>query len=643
MCGIAGILTSSPSQDDLKRQVLRMLELQRHRGPDDMGVWGNAKVALGNCRLSILDLTDAGHQPMTNTDESIWVVQNGEIYNFEELRDELIRAGYVFRSNCDSEVLVHGYDYWGPDLLRHLRGMFALALWSETEQRLFLGRDRFGIKPLYYHAERYCGGLRMIFASEIKPILAVQRAAVQPNKAIIFDFLRYGLLEHTNETFFEGVQKVPPACYMVIDKDGEMQLRQYWDFEVNPEFGRDSPKEDQDMAEAFKDVFLDSVSHHLVSDVPVGSCLSGGLDSSAIVCAVNNLLRAGKARMPVTDRQRTFTSSFEDPRFDERRYAYEVIEATQAQAHFTFPKAAGFIAELPELLYHQEEPFAGASIYAQWCLMRDIHRSDLKVVLDGQGGDEQLLGYGKFYFFFLKELARQHRYGLLLREGLGVGLSPEFWCSLDFRHGLRYMRPLANLSRETTLVGQSLVAQFAERRPPVEKKVSLAEFIKQDITKYSLPVLLRYEDKNSMAFSVESRVPFVDHVVTEHVAALPINQKLRSGWTKFILRQGLRGLLPEPIRKRKSKLGFVTPEPVWFRAELGQEVERTFAKAHFLREWANLPHLQEAFAKYQKRPGLLSNWTFFRFFIVEKWARQFFLDLEAKETIRRDGIDNSKP
>ena len=626
MCGIAGILTTKAQQDNLKEVVSRMLDLQRHRGPDDVGVWGNHRVALGNRRLSILDLSDAGHQPMSSADGSLWVIQNGEIYNFEELRRELTQAGYSFRSNCDTEVLLHGYAYWGAEFVRRLRGMFAIALWSEKEQQLLLARDRFGIKPLYYQAEQRSGGLWLAFASEIKPILAVQSASPQPNLALVYDFLAFGLLDHTSETFFQQVLKLPPAHYMRVDREGRIEMRRYWDLQVNSEIGPVPPENDERQAWAFREAFMDSVRHHLVSDVPVGSCLSGGLDSSAIVCGVSQLLRAGDVRTPITGRHWTFTSCFDDLRYDERRYANDVIQATQAQAHFTFSTPAGFVQELPQLLHHQEEPFVGTSIYAQWCLMRNIHRSGLKVVLDGQGGDEQLLGYGKFYLFYLQTLACQRRYGAFLREGFGVGLSPEFWRSLDLRRGLRYMAPLANLSREADLVGPSLAARFADRRSAVGLNAGLAERVKLDLTTFSLPVLLRYEDKNSMAFSVESRVPFVDHVLAEHVAALPLNQKLRGGWTKFVMRQGLKGLLPESIRQRKDKMGFVTPETVWFRHELRPEVERTFASAHFLSEWADLPRLKESFANYQKRPSLLSSSVFFRYFIVEKWARRFFME-----------------
>jgi len=622
MCGIAGVLDAQATPEERTALVATMLRRQSHRGPDDSGVWSGHTVALGICRLAILDLSAAGHQPMSEDSQKVWVVENGEIYNFEELRDDLRRAGHAFRSGSDAEVLVRGFTQWGVQLLDRLRGMFAFALWSEQDQRLLLARDRFGIKPLYYRVESLDAGFRLLFASEIKPILAVQREGVRPNLETVHDFLSHGQLEHNSDTFFDGIVKLPPAHVLLVGRDGATELRRYWDYEVNPDLGQVSKVDDQRAAEAFREAFFESVRYHLVSDVPVGSCLSGGLDSSAVVCAASRLLEDGRARTP-TARQWTFTSCFDDPRFDERTYATEVVKVTGAQAHHTFPSASGLLADLPALLHHQEEPFAGTSVYAQWCLMRDIHRSGLKVVLDGQGGDELLLGYGKFYVFFLKELARRHRYGLLGREAASLLTAPAFLRSLDLRHGLRYLGRAAALAGEQGFVSNALASRCANRTVPVGLDGGLAERIKRDTTTLSLPVLLRYEDKNSMAFSVESRVPFVDHVLVEHVSRLPLRQKLRTGWTKFIMREALRGVLPESVRRRRDKVGFVTPEEFWFRGELAGEVEETFASARFLTDWANLPRLRSALVAYLRRPGVLSHSVFFRYFIVEHWARQF--------------------
>jgi asparagine synthase (glutamine-hydrolysing) len=594
-----------------------MISLQRHRGPDDAGVWGDSHIALGNCRLAIIDLSAAGHQPMTNAQRNLWVVQNGEIYNFQELRHQLTAAGYRFQSNCDTEVLLHGYTQWGADMVRHLRGMFAIALWDVNRQLLLLARDRFGIKPLYYYLDDYADRRRLVFASEIKPILAMPGVALQPNERLIYDFLAHRLLEHTADTFFAHIRKVPPAHYLLMDRTGHTTLTRYWDFEVNPDSVSATPEADDRAARAFRVAFFESVRHHLVSDVPIGSCLSGGLDSSAIVCAL------GQLRQPSNSSDlRTFTSSFEDVRFDERAYAQLAASQVGAQTTYTFSQPQGFVAELTDLVRHQEEPFTSTSIYAQWCLMRDINRAGLKVVLDGQGGDEQLLGYGKFYLFYLQSLGRQGRIAQLAQEALGLGLTPEFWSSLNWRHGLRYLGRNSAGAGETDLVHPDLCRRYEGHVTSVSLNGSLAERVKRDVTQLSLPILLRYEDKNSMAFSVEARVPFVDHVLTEHVAALPFNQKLRSGWTKYVLRQALRGVLPERIRLRRSKWGFVTPEEVWMRGPLAATIRQTFSEARFLPAWSNVSRLREGFDQYCRGHNQYMHSVFFRHYILEVWAQQ---------------------
>ncbi len=631
MCGIAGIY-SFPPRSNLTPLLERMLRLQAHRGPDDRGTWEGKGIALGNLRLAILDLTPAGHQPMSNEDGSLWCVLNGEIYNFQDLQRVLKSQGHTFRSNSDTEVLLHGYEEWGLDLFKRLRGMFAFALWSEKEQRLVLARDRFGIKPIYYHLSQKGDDIQLVFASEIKPVLSVLESAPRPNSRVLHDFLAFGLLDHTDETAFDEIVKVPPAHYLVISPHHPVTATRYWDLSVNSSCGSMSAEADTRAAEEFQQVFCDSVRHHLVSDVPVGSCLSGGLDSSSVVCAANQCLRAGSTPAMIGERQKTFTSCSNDPRYDERAFAHLVAEATGVQEHFTFPSGPGFRKELSDLLWHQEEPFASTSIYAQWCLMRDVKTSGIKVVLDGQGGDEQLLGYGKFYWFFLRDLWRRRQVSTFAREAIGLAQSVDYLRTLNLRHGLKYLGRRGQSLGSVSLLRTEFRQSNAERMAHLDGARDLGERIKQDLTTFSLPVLLRYEDKNSSAFSVEARTPFVDHVVAEMVAALPINQKLRRGWTKYVLRQGMKGILPEPIRLRKSKLGFGTPEETWFRGELAPDLAEAFRSPCFIQEYADIRLLNEEFQKYQNRPGLLSGRVFFRYYIVEMWAKQFILDSQWQQS-----------
>jgi len=322
-----------------------------------------------------------------------------------------------------------------------------------------------------------------------------------------------------------------------------------------------------------------------------------------------------------------FTSCFDDPEIDERRFADAVVGCTGATPHRTFPTAEGFLTELPSLLHAQEEPFAGTSVYAQWCVMREIHKQGLKVVLDGQGSDEQLLGYGKFYLFYLGELLRRRNYRRFVVEAAALAHAPRFLRSLHVRHGLRYLGPMRFAPATSPILRSHFVLKHRERRFPTGLGAGLAERIRLDLTRFSLPVLLRYEDKSSMAFSVESRVPFVDHVLIEHVAALPINYKLRAGWTKFVLRGAVENLVPDSIRMRRDKIGFATPEERWLKTDLAEAVDSTFAGARFISRYTDTKALRASYAEFRRgRAKLTAPEVFFRYFVLEHWAKLWFED-----------------
>jgi asparagine synthase (glutamine-hydrolysing) len=601
-----------------------MLDLQQHRGPDDAGIWSCDGIALGNRRLAILDLSPAGHQPMLSPDGDLAVVQNGEIYNFRELKRELEARGHHFASHCDTEVLLIAYKEWGPEFVEKLRGMFAIALWDLRRRSLLLARDRFGIKPLHYCYDEGARQPALWFASEIKPVVAARGKPVAPDLAVLHDFLAFSLLDHTDATFFEGVRKVPPAHYLLIDGDGRVQMRRYWDFEVSDDLDSAGRTRDADFAEQFRARFSEAVEYHLVSDVPVGSCLSGGLDSSAIVCEVRRLWNRAGADGRAGEHW-TYTSSFDDPQCDERWYAREVIAATGAKPHWVFPTVEGLLEDLPAMVHHLEEPFGGPSVYAQWCVMRAIHESGMKVVLDGQGADEFLLGYAKFYAFYLKHLRWRRRWRRLVSEATGLALSPGFWRTFDLRNGLRYLGRTSEIGRETALLSPALGARHRDRRAGLGLSGNLAQRLKDDVVRFSLPVLLRYEDRTSMAFSVESRVPFLDHPLAEFMAQLPLNQKLRHGWTKLVLREALTGILPDAVRRRRSKFGFNTPEESWMRKGMAAHVAEVFQQARCLGEWADMPKLREAYRKYRSNRSPHPGRLFFRYYVTEMWARQFLL------------------
>ncbi len=619
MCGIAGILNFNQN-DRVEPEVIRkMTDTLRHRGPDGEGIYVNGNAGLGHRRLAIIDLSPAGHQPMASADGSTWIVYNGEIYNFLTLRAELAASGHQFKSQSDTEVILHAYQEFGPSCVTRFNGMFAFALWDQARQRLFLARDRFGIKPLYFCRTAQ----QLLFASEIKALLTVLPQAPPQNPGLIYDFLTMGVLDHTDETFFADIHKLPPAHYMLVDGAGNEQRQRYWDFEVNDEIAAIPEREVAARCENFFALLTGSVQSHLISDVPVGSCLSGGLDSSAVVAAISEIIRA-ESHAAVGPRQRTFSACFQDQRVDERPYMDAVVQATGATAHRIFPQAQKFREELPQLLRHQEEPFAGTSIFAQWEVMRLARDHGVIVLLDGQGADEQLLGYRKFYFFYLRHLLRQGRAGLALHELIQHFASWEVLKTLQLRRGLRYWHDARFGSAAVAhgLLQEAFAKNFRAQASALGAENNLGARLKADMTRFSLPVLLRYEDKNSMAFSREARVPFLDHRLVEYVAGLPLNLKLRDGWTKYCLRRGGQGRIPPLILRRKDKLGFATPEDEWLRQTLYEDFRQTFGQAAFLPELVNMPNLQNHFEAFLrgKRP-LLSGEFFFRFFILEKWAR----------------------
>jgi asparagine synthase (glutamine-hydrolysing) len=624
MCGIAGIFSFHQNAPATSAQIQKMADAIRHRGPDDEGFYVNGNIALGHRRLAIIDLSPDGHQPMAGPDGSTWIIYNGEIYNYLELRAELSAQGHQFKSQSDTEVILHAYQEYGPDCVRRFDGMFAFALWDARRRRLFLARDRFGIKPLYFFRAAH----QFLFASEIKALLAVMEKRPSPNQQLVYDFLTLGVLDHTNDTFFEDAHKLPPAHYMLVDAVGKVQTERYWDFEVSTEVAPLSDKTVAEKSQTFFDLFAESVRSHLISDVTVGSCLSGGLDSSAVVSVISRLIRERKATS-VGPQQQTFSACYNDSRLDEQAFIDHVIQATGALSHRVFPTAEGFKKELAQLLWHQEEPFSGTSMYAQWEVMRSARDHRVTVLLDGQGADEQLLGYRKFYVFYIQHLLRNGRRGMGLREMLKHFGSREVLMTLQWQRGLRYWRgaQIGSVALAKQLLQDSFRQTLADSDVGLAISGDLGTRLKADMTRFSVPVLLRYEDKNSMAFSCESRVPFLDHRLVEYVAGLPLNLKLREGWTKYCLRRGAQNVVPKKILERKDKIGFATPEDEWFRRALKDEIRQTFHQAAFLPELIKLPDLQNHFDAFVsgKRP-LLSSDFFFRFFILERWAQTFILE-----------------
>ncbi|MBI3271856.1 MAG: asparagine synthase (glutamine-hydrolyzing) [Planctomycetes bacterium] len=568
MCGIAGIVETgggSPARDVLERMTRRLA----HRGPDGEGVVVDGPAGFGHRRLAILDLSPAGAQPMASADGARWLTYNGEVYNYLELAADLAARGAIFRSRSDTEVLLHAHAAHGDAFLRHLNGMFAFALWDRPRRRLLCARDRFGVKPFFY----YFAEGRFTFASEVKALLECPWVPRRPNLRVLRAYLATGAVDAGDETFFEGILRLPPAHRLLLE-EGRLRLERWWDLAP----GEDDPRrpssaaEDRAAADRFASLFEDAVRLRLRSDVPVGTCLSGGLDSSSIACEATRLLRQGSGAGPApAPRLRTFTADFQDEELRETPYWRAVVDATGAEAHTVTPSGAELLQALPKLLFHQEEPFVSTSVFAQWRVAQSAREHGVPVLLDGQGADEVLAGYGEYAGPHVLDLCLSGHWERLGPAAAGVRAAWGDSLPGLVRRVLRELVPPA-ARRRAGRAGAPPSWYLGETPEPRPARNPMAGFLPRalyrSLTRTSLPGLLRYEDRNTMAFGVEARLPFLDYRLVELAFALPNDQKLRGAWTKFVLRQALAPVLPAPVRERIRKLGFATPEARWLREDL---------------------------------------------------------------------------
>jgi asparagine synthase (glutamine-hydrolysing) len=603
------------------RTVGAMAQQLDHRGPDGDGLFtDDAGVALAFRRLAIIDLSDAGNQPFASDDSTLQLIHNGEIYNYRELRLELEGHGHRFRSATDTEVILRAYQEWGERCVERFNGMWAFALWDGSRRTLFCSRDRFGVKPFYY---RYADG-RFVFASELKAFRADPRTQLEPNLRSVREYVEQGYADHTDETFFSGIVKLPPAHSLTLDDKG-LNLRRYWALEP-----RDSVRGDP--AEQMRELFVDAVRLRLRSDVPIGTCLSGGIDSSAIACAVDLLLRTeSEHAQPVGDRQKTFTAFFEQPGFDERPYARAVVEQTHAEPHWVSFDAHELVDTLPQIVETQDEPFGSTSIVAQWYVMRAARAAGMTVMLDGQGADEVLAGYHGYFGPYFADLLTQRRFGELRRE---LGAYRSLHGASAAMAAVALARPflperVRRIARARTKGSAALLHPSLRALPPVAEQNGapyddrLRRQLYLILTRRGLPELLRYEDRNSMAHSLEARVPFLDYRLVELLFSLEGGELIDRGRTKAVLRRAIGDLLPPIVRDRVDKLGFVTPEASWLRGPLGDLAADVFASQPFReRGFVSAPAAAERLHRH--RSGELdAGFELWRALNVELWARAF--------------------
>lgn len=572
MCGIAGIITANPNELGGNR-LKKMTDIIAHRGPDGDGQWisPDGKVGLGHRRLSIIDLSDAGAQPMHYLDRYS-ITFNGEIYNYIELKELCEKQGYRFASHSDTEVIMALYDWKKEACLSYFDGMFALVIYDAKAQKVFAARDRFGEKPFYYYHEQ---GKIFVFASEMKALwtTGVKR---ELNRRMLYNYMAFKYVDNPadySETFFSGITRLPHSHYILIDVPSlTMTSQRYWD--INKNYTDHSVSMEQ-AAEKFRELFYTSVSRRLRSDVPVGSSLSGGLDSSAVVAVIDDLNKTKGLK------QSTFSAIFPGFEKDESQYIHLLLKQLNVDPHFTSPDADTMLRELDTCFYHQEEPFGSASILAQYEVLKLAKQNNVTVLLDGQGADELLAGYHPFYQYFFKELKKTNpslytkeltAYRQLQGNSTINPVPPK-----DMKY---YARKLGEPARDQLKKWRGIYRQwthpyfsadffheysqeqFIFPNPATTLNEALYNSVNESMTQ-----LLRYADRNSMAHSREVRLPFLSHELVEFLFSLPAAFKIHEGWTKYIQRKAFEPLLPAAITWRKDKIGYEPPQKKWMEKE----------------------------------------------------------------------------
>lgn len=614
MCGVSAIL--SQHVEGLKEAISSMVSVMNHRGPDGHGTYidqisQSSYLALGHNRLSIIDLTEHAAQPMKSRDGRYVLIYNGEVYNYREIARELERDDLPMDGFGDTAVVLAALARWGPAALSKFNGMWALLLYDSQEKTLLVSRDRFGIKPLYYYRDRDA----VVFASEIKAILAASPSQFSINLDVAIPYLTRGLLNVSEDTFFTGIQQFPPASYQVIDlrrrSESPPKPERFWlhPFEAGeePTVGRVSP-------EQLRAVFLDAVTLRLRSDVPVGVLLSGGVDSSAIVGAI--------AKTRSLDNLTVLSVTSDDPAASEERF----IDLMSTFVHVVPKKVnvsndpLALLNRLSEACWFNDEPVGGVSNIAHLRLMELARSLGIKVVLSGQGADEQLGGYNKFFYFWLQELLRQGKYLAAAKTIAQFAAHSNTLYEFRISEAIRYLD-------KVRLVSSTFIAPEHQHRDTMDigfqDSYAKREWI--DLVKTSVPALLHYEDRMSMSQSVELRVPFLDFRLVECLARVHPSEKFDGGWTKSIFRKAIAGLVPREIQYRRDKKGFNVPEDAWMRGAFKPRVMEMFNSGMRAGDLGlvDTEKLRALYATFLAGRGYLNGRHFFRVYAFETFVRRF--------------------
>jgi asparagine synthase (glutamine-hydrolysing) len=606
MCGICGIIRFD-NKSVQEAHLREMMRIMKHRGPDDEGIFIKDNTGLGFVRLSIIDLSMAGHQPMFSTDKRYVILLNGEIYNYIELREELKSKGYIFRSGSDTEVLLNSYIEWGKLCLHRLNGMFAFIVLDTYTNELFAARDRFGIKPFYFYRDKN----QFLFASDIPPVLKILSHKKEPEDSVIFDYLVFNRTNQGEKTFFKNIQKLQHGHFLTINS-GQIEINRWYSLPDQLSHYSSIQFNENDFLEELKS----SVNLQLRSDVPVGTCLSGGIDSSAITALVLN----NKQNVDL----HSFSAVYQkDQKGDESEYISEFKEKN-LKLHYTFPTDESLIEDLNKFVFALSEPFPSTSIYAEYKVM-ELAKKHCTVLLNGQGADELMAGYHYFYGYYFRDLIKTNSWGKFLNEVFQYTRTHKSVYGLKtlvFSMSPRSLRHFKNHD----FIDQTFYYDFYNKTNSLfdvfYKSKTLKEFLINHF-EYKFEHHLLWADKTGMQFSLETRFPFLDHNLVEKTLSIPSENYIKNGYTKVIMRNALKDILPEKIRMRKDKVGFSTPEADWFKNKKLQNILQDIIESDSFkgRGYFDVKQCKKEFKSFQNYHKY--NPEFWKWINLELWFSKF--------------------
>lgn len=604
MCGISGIVNRM-DQSVEQVEIQQMTDLIAHRGPDGSGFWHGPNFAFGHRRLSIIDLSDNGHQPMPYGEDLI-ITYNGEVYNYVEIRENLITLGYEFRSQSDTEVILAAYKEWGFSCVQQFNGMWSFCIYDKVKNILFCSRDRFGVKPLYFLNNENS----FVFGSEIKQLLPFcsERKA---NKQILLDYLVLGYEDHCNETFFEGIHKLEQGSNLIYDlSEHTFEISPYYELNVRNDL---RVLDEEKAINTYRECLKDAVKLRMRSDVEVGTCLSGGLDSSAVTSISAEILRKDSNRKIKAIHARVNKKSI-----DESSFAKKVSEFCDTDLVMVEPVEEDFISSIDEVIRVQEEPFGSPSVFLQYFVMKKARQMNCLVMLDGQGGDETLLGYERYYPAYLMQLRGLKKVRGFLQSSENSKLSKSQLIKY-YLYFTNYRIRLKKLKQRNNFLKKDILEKFSSEllKEVSSSYLDILKLQKLEIKYTQLPHLLRYEDRNSMAHSVESRLPFLDYRSVETAISLPNEFKINKGWTKNLLRNAVSPFLPKEVVWRKDKLGFNAPEEEWL-ARIDDQISNATKNSEILKELIDFSKLD------LKNMDIRTKW---RLFNIAKWEKIYKVQL----------------